>query len=422
MGRAPCEAFLLPCVERCLSDSSDEVVAWALKCLGDMVGAPSSDSSRSHPEKENQPAPPFEANQHIEGNGSVLQKRSVVAAAQRAAPALCHPAGAIRKSARRFFSAAARFLGRADTFALLLPAVRPFMRDGLSAGLSGSVCAAVDVIGDEDALRAALRHGAPTGSRPSGGMSALHIAASHPNTAEHSLELVQALLEAKADADVADSEGLKAVHAAAAVGRTNVVEALIGATCPDDGVDAKDWNASSVQKTVQAKLRAMGAPRAEDVGITAEGAAAAAKQISETCVPHDVPTEVKDAAVAAKTKREGDEAFIKGDNVNAIDKYTQSLDADGTNEKVWANRAAAKLKLKDFHGALRDARTAKVIDCDYVKAWFREGSALTELGDYENAALCFFEGMQVEGQSENPDLKRGFDDAIKKGRDALGKK
>lgn len=157
VGRAPCEAFLLPCVERCLSDSSDEVVAWALKCLGDMVGAPSSDSSRSHPEKENQPAPPFEANQHIEGNGSVLQKRSVVAAAQRAAPALCHPAGAIRKSARRFFSAAARFLGRADTFALLLPAVRPFMRDGLSAGLSGSVCAAVDVIGDEDALRAALR-------------------------------------------------------------------------------------------------------------------------------------------------------------------------------------------------------------------------------------------------------------------------
>ena len=157
VGRAPCEAFLLPCVERCLSDSSDEVVAWALKCLGDMVGAPSSDSSRSHPEKENQPAPPFDANQHIEGNGSVLQKRSVVAAAQRAAPALCHPAGAIRKSARRFFSAAARFLGRADTFALLLPAVRPFMRDGLSAGLSGSVCAAVDVIGDEDALRAALR-------------------------------------------------------------------------------------------------------------------------------------------------------------------------------------------------------------------------------------------------------------------------
>ena len=119
---------------------------------------------------------------------------------------------------------------------------------------------------------------------------------------------------------------------------------------------------------------------------------------------------------------EGDEAFIAGDNAVAIDKYTKSLDADGTNEKVWANRAAAKLKLRDYVGALRDARTAKKIDCEYVKAWFREGTALTELGDYEGAALCFFEGMQVEGQSENPDLKRGFDAAIKKGRDAMGKK
>ena len=82
----------------------------------------------------------------------------------------------------------------------------------------------------------------------------------------------------------------------------------------------------------------------------------------------------------------------------------------------------AKLKLRDYVGALRDARTAKKIDCEYVKAWFREGTALTELGDFEGAALCFFEGMQVEDQSENPDLKRGFDAAIKKGRDAMSKK
>ena len=86
-----------------------------------------------------------------------------------------------------------------------------------------------------------------------------------------------------------------------------------------------------------------------------------------------------------------------------------------------ANRAAAKLKLRDYVGALRDARTAKKIDCEYVKAWFREGTALTELGDYEGAALCFFEGMQVEGERE-PGPEAGFDAAIKKGRDAMGKK
>ena len=288
----------------------------------------------------------------------------------------------------------------------------------LKSGVGAASLAAAS--GNPGALRAALRHGAPTGTRPVGGMSALHIAASHPNTSTHSLELVQSLLDAKADPNVADSEGLKAVHAAAAVGRGAVVEVLIKVTEPDAG--AEEWNALAVQKTVQAKLAAMGAGGGEKLAATPEGAALAAAQVSETCVPHDVPTEVRDAEVAARTKREGDEAFIAGDNASAIDKYTKSLDADGTNEKVWANRAAAKLKLRDYVGALRDARTAKKIDCEYVKAWFREGTALTELGDYEGAALCFFEGMQVEGQSENPDLKRGFDAAIKKGRDAMTKK
>lgn len=291
----------------------------------------------------------------------------------------------------------------------------------LKSGVGAASLAAAS--GNPGALGAALRHGAPTGARPVGGMTALHIAASHPNTSERSLELVERLLDAKADPNVADSEGLKAVHAAAAVGRAAVVDALVPVTEPD--AEVEEWNAFAVQKTVQAKLAAMGAgggDSAAGAAASPEGAALAAAQVSETCVPHDVPTEVRDAETAAKTKREGDEAFIAGDNAVAVDKYTKSLDADGTNEKVWANRAAAKLKLRDYVGALRDARTAKKIDCEYVKAWFREGTALTELGDYEGAALCFFEGMQVEGQSENPDLKRGFDAAIKKGREAMGKK
>ena len=95
-------------------------------------------------------------------------------------------------------------------------------------------------------------------------MSALHIAASHPNTSTHSLELVQSLLDAKADPNVADSEGLKAVHAAAAVGRAAVVEVLIKVTEPDAG--AEEWNALAVQKTVQAKLAAMGAGGGEKAG------------------------------------------------------------------------------------------------------------------------------------------------------------
>ena len=42
--------------------------------------------------------------------------------------------------------------------------------------------------------------------------------------------------------------------------------------------------------------------------------------------------------------------------------------------------------------------------------------ALTEMGEYESAALAFFEGMQIDG--DNKDLKRGFDAAIARGREA----
>ena len=172
VGSAPCEAFLLPCVERCLSDSSDEVVAWALKCLAEMVGGAPPEEHEAHGatnglafnNKENETndetndetsdgAIKASPNERV---GSVLRKRSVVAAARRAAPALCHPASAVRASARRFFAAAARFLGRADTFALLLPSVRPFLRDEGVTAVSGGVQLA-DVVADEDGLRAALK-------------------------------------------------------------------------------------------------------------------------------------------------------------------------------------------------------------------------------------------------------------------------
>ena len=54
--------------------------------------------------------------------------------------------------------------------------------------------------------------------------------------------------------------------------------------------------------------------------------------------------------------------------------------------------------------------------------WDRRAPLRAGITDCAGPVEKSFGGMQVEGQSENPDLKRGFDDAIKKGRDALGKK
>jgi cytochrome c-type biogenesis protein CcmH/NrfG len=145
--------------------------------------------------------------------------------------------------------------------------------------------------------------------------------------------------------------------------------------------------------------------------------------------PYVAVTGVLDAASAASKKREGDEAFVKGDDAAALAAYDASLRLDDSNAKTFANKAAAilrmvggksagdlKTKTSDLETAWRAARSARHLDPTYVKAWYREGVALTELGDFESAALAFFEGMQIDG--DNADLKRGFDEAIRRGRQA----
>ena len=158
VGVASTEAFLLPCVERCLADDSDEVAAAALRCLGDMCGA-DVDEARAENAEENDAGPPARASTSAAApadaahDGATLRKRSVLAAARRAAPALCHPAAAARAEARRFFEAARARLGAADAFALLLPLARPF----LSARFAALGAAAADVLADREKLAAATR-------------------------------------------------------------------------------------------------------------------------------------------------------------------------------------------------------------------------------------------------------------------------
>jgi hypothetical protein len=56
----------------------------------------------------------------------------------------------------------------------------------------------------------------------------------------------------------------------------------------------------------------------------------------------------------------------------------------------------------------------------FIKAWYREGVASLELKEYEDAALCFFEGLQIDG--DDADLRRMFDVAVARGRLAAAKK
>ena len=136
----------------------------------------------------------------------------------------------------------------AEATARMLTAKGADARAVTPAGVGAATLAASSgVLG---ALAAALDAGAPTAARPAGGMTALHVAASHPNAESVSAEAVDLLLRAGADPNAEDGEGLKAIHAAAVTGRVAVVERLVAVTAADVGV------AMGVQGTAMASQAA----------------------------------------------------------------------------------------------------------------------------------------------------------------------
>jgi len=275
---------------------------------------------------------------------------------------------------------------------------------GNGVGVVALACASGDVASVEILIDA----GADVNAGPEGNMTPLHIAAAHMNTETCAATMAKVLLAAGADANKADSSGMKAIHAAAATNRRSVVELLLPVTDPDIGID---WTSDGVIKSVAAQLSAM--QDASEARSGDGGTGATRATTTEAFV-------VKDKDAAEKTRRQGNELFVARDYAGADKAYTESLERDGSCAKTWANRSAARLKLKLYAGAKSDAQNSRTIDPLFIKAWYREGEAALELGQFEDAALACFEGLQVDG--DNADLKRLFDAAISRGRAASAAK
>ena len=172
---------------------------------------------------------------------------------------------------------------------------------------------------------------------------------------------------------------------------------------PDE--DGGEWTVDGVMTRVATKLREM----QRDADVSGDAKTTTSNRSFA----------VVDADAASATRRAGNEAFVAGNYEEAEKKYTASLEKDGSCAKTWANRAAARLKLKKYADARDDARASRTLDPRFLKAWYREGEAALELEQYEDSALAFFEGLQIDG--DNADCKRMFDEAIARGRAAAAR-
>jgi serine/threonine-protein phosphatase 5 len=115
------------------------------------------------------------------------------------------------------------------------------------------------------------------------------------------------------------------------------------------------------------------------------------------------------AAKAEEFKTRGNQQFALGHFKNAIDDYTeaiQALLADDCNatdaEKkarlpaFYANRAFANLKLELYGDAIADGSKALEIDPSFIKAYYRRGSAYLALAKYKDARTNFKAVLKIK--------------------------
>lgn len=116
----------------------------------------------------------------------------------------------------------------------------------------------------------------------------------------------------------------------------------------------------------------------------------------------EVNTGINELAEEMKTK--GNEEFNKKSFEAAIEFYTKAIQIQPSSV-YYSNRSQAYNMIGDYHNAIEDARKSRGIDSDNVKAYLREGHALSSLGNHLHAAGCFWNAAK---RDKNPTISDLF--------------
>jgi suppressor of G2 allele of SKP1 len=95
----------------------------------------------------------------------------------------------------------------------------------------------------------------------------------------------------------------------------------------------------------------------------------------------------------------GNALLIDEDYSKAVDAYSTALLSVPQLAPVFANRAAAYLKLRKFAHALQDCNQAIALDASLEPAYYRKGQACFELEEYESAKRMFEAGLALVNES-----------------------
>jgi len=111
-------------------------------------------------------------------------------------------------------------------------------------------------------------------------------------------------------------------------------------------------------------------------------------------------------------KQKGNACYSVGDIDQAIAFYSEAIDEDNENYKIYSNRSMCYGKMKNFTKMLEDATRCIELAPTWSKGYFRKGNALEGLTRFKDAQLEYLKA--VEFDPGNPDLESAIEQVEKR--------
>lgn len=109
----------------------------------------------------------------------------------------------------------------------------------------------------------------------------------------------------------------------------------------------------------------------------------------------------------------GNVHFINEDFTRSVECYTEGVGLINSFAPLFANRAAAHIKLRKFANALQDCQLALSIDPNLEPVYYRKGMASYELEEFETAKVAFETGKALV-DATRAELLSKYNRAIRK--------
>lgn len=113
-----------------------------------------------------------------------------------------------------------------------------------------------------------------------------------------------------------------------------------------------------------------------------------------------------DPARAEEEKEKGNEFFKKGEYSNAIKHYTEAINRNPDDPKLYSNRAACYTKLAAFDLGLKDCEACTKLDDKFIKGWIRKGKILQGMQKPSQALSAYQKAIEID--SSNAEALEGY--------------